>query len=124
MMRFVLFNKRRELLSLHEYLASVPVMMRFVLFNKRRELLSLHEHLASVLVMMRLVLFNKRRELLSLHEHLASVPVMMRFVLLILLAFCVVFSFACLSSCLVYPMLPVSLDCPFLITPSVFCNVY
>ena len=27
-------------------------------------------------------------------------------------------------SCLVYPMLPVSLDCPFLIDPSVFSNVY
>jgi hypothetical protein len=26
--------------------------------------------------------------------------------------------------CLVYPMLPVSLDCPFLISPSVFSNVY
>jgi hypothetical protein len=26
--------------------------------------------------------------------------------------------------CLVYPMLSVSLDCPFLITPSVFSNVY
>jgi len=25
---------------------------------------------------------------------------------------------------LVYPMLPVSLDCPFLITPSVFSSVY
>jgi hypothetical protein len=25
---------------------------------------------------------------------------------------------------LVYPMLPVSLDCPFLIIPSVFSNVY
>ena len=24
----------------------------------------------------------------------------------------------------VYPMLPVSLDCPFLIAPSVFSNVY
>ena len=23
-----------------------------------------------------------------------------------------------------YPVLPVSLDCPFLIAPSVFCNVY
>ena len=31
-------------------------------------------------------------------------------------------SFVCLS--LVYPMLPVSLDCPFLKTPSVFSNVY
>ena len=26
--------------------------------------------------------------------------------------------------CLVYPMLPVSLDCPFLIAPSIFSNVY
>ena len=26
--------------------------------------------------------------------------------------------------CLVYPMLPVSLDCPFLIAPSVFSNMY
>ena len=26
--------------------------------------------------------------------------------------------------CLVYPILPVSLDCPFLVTPSVFSNVY
>jgi hypothetical protein len=27
-------------------------------------------------------------------------------------------------SCLVYPMLPVSLDCPSLIAPTVFSNVY
>jgi hypothetical protein len=27
-------------------------------------------------------------------------------------------------SCLVYPLLPVSLDCPSLIAPSVFSNVY
>ena len=26
--------------------------------------------------------------------------------------------------CLVYPMLRVSLDCPFLLAPSVFCNIY
>ena len=32
------------------------------------------------------------------------------------------FSFACLL--FVYPLLPVSLDCPFLITPSVFSSVY
>jgi hypothetical protein len=25
---------------------------------------------------------------------------------------------------LVYPILPVSLDCPLLISPSVFCNIY
>jgi hypothetical protein len=32
------------------------------------------------------------------------------------------FSFVCLH--FVYPMLPVSMDCPFLIAPSVFSNVY
>jgi hypothetical protein len=36
----------------------------------------------------------------------------------IVLCFCFVFL------CLVCPMLPVSLDCSFLITPSVFSNVY
>jgi len=36
----------------------------------------------------------------------------------IVLCFC----FICLR--LVYPMLPVSLDCPFSIAPSVFSNVY
>ena len=46
-------------------------------------------------------------------------------VLLIFLALCVVF-FALLVFvlCIVYPMLPVSLDFPFLIAPSVFDNVY
>ena len=33
---------------------------------------------------------------------------------------CALFCFCCL----VHPMLPVSLDCPFLIAPSVFSNVY
>ena len=39
--------------------------------------------------------------------------------------YCVVFLF-CLYFvlCLVYAMLPVSLDCPFLITPSVFSDIY
>ena len=34
---------------------------------------------------------------------------------------CCVFCFVCLR---LYPMLPVSLDCPFLIVPSVFSNAY
>jgi hypothetical protein len=34
----------------------------------------------------------------------------------------VYFCFVCLRP--VYPMLPVSLDCPFLIAPSVFSNIY
>jgi len=44
--------------------------------------------------------------------------------LLIFLVFCVVF-FALFAFvlCLVYLMLPVSLDCPFLISPSGFSNV-
>jgi hypothetical protein len=37
------------------------------------------------------------------------------------LCFCVLFIFVL---CLVCPMLPVSLDCPFLIATSVFSNVY
>jgi hypothetical protein len=37
---------------------------------------------------------------------------------------CCVFVSFVFVLCLVYPMLPVSLDCLFLITPSVFSNVY
>ena len=44
-------------------------------------------------------------------------------VLLIILVFCVVFCCVFCFVCLVYPMLPVSLDCPFLNAPSVFSNV-
>ena len=36
----------------------------------------------------------------------------------------IVFCFCFVFLRLVYPMLPVSLDCPFLIAPSVFSNVY
>ena len=35
-----------------------------------------------------------------------------------------VLCFSFVFPCLVYPMLPVSLNCPFLIAPSVFSNVY
>ena len=39
--------------------------------------------------------------------------------------YCVVFFVLfVIVMCLVYPMLVVSLGCPFLITPSVFSNVY
>jgi hypothetical protein len=63
-------------------------------------------------------------ELLTIWEHLGSPPVLVGSVLLIFLVFCVEFLFFVFVLCLVYPMLPVSLDCPFLITPSVFSNVY
>ena len=47
------------------------------------------------------------------------------FVLLIFLVFCVVcFQLCVFVLCYVCPMLPVSLDCPFLIAPSVFSSVY
>ena len=50
-------------------------------------------------------------------------------VLLIFLVFCVVLwllfvFFFIFVLCLVYPILPVSLDCPFLIVTSVFSNIY
>ena len=46
-------------------------------------------------------------------------------VLLILLVFCIVIlCFVYLRSVRACPMLPVSLDCPFLIAPSVFSNIY
>ena len=45
--------------------------------------------------------------------------------LIVLLVFCVViFVLFVIVLCLVYPVLPVSLDCPFLIAPSVFSNIY
>ena len=48
------------------------------------------------------------------------------FVLVIILVFCVEFLvlLVCFVLCLVCPMLSLSLDCPFLIVPSVFSNVY
>ena len=48
-----------------------------------------------------------------------------RFAHYIILVFCVVvFLFGLSSSCILYPMLQVSLDCPFLIASSAFSNVY
>jgi hypothetical protein len=38
--------------------------------------------------------------------------------------FCLSFCLFSVDQCFVYPMLPVSLDCPFLVAPLVFCNVY
>ena len=35
-----------------------------------------------------------------------------------------ILSLCCVFLHLVYPMLPISLDCPFVISPSVFSNVY
>jgi hypothetical protein len=62
---------------------------------------------------------NNRHALLTFREHLVFGGV----VLLIFLVFCVVFVLFVCVMCLVCSMLPVSLDCPFLIAPSVFSNV-
>ena len=47
-------------------------------------------------------------------------------VLVIFIVFCVEFLdlLVCFVLCLVYPTLPVFLDCSFMIAPSVFCNAY
>ena len=37
---------------------------------------------------------------------------------------CCVFALRVFVLCLAYPMLPLSLDCPFSIAPSVFFNIY
>ena len=47
----------------------------------------------------------------------------------VLYVMCLVCHVSCMSCvlyvlCLVFPLLPVSLDCPFLIVPSVFFNIY
>jgi len=68
------------------------------------------------------VLTCKRRELLTLREQLCSPPVYGGSVLLIFLVSCVALFFCVLFVfvlCDGYPMLPVSLDCPFLISHSV-----
>jgi len=82
----------------------------------------------TISILLYFILYYKRQELFILPEHLSSPPV-----------FCVVpvaphFIFLCCGAllfvlfvsflCLVYSMLPVSLKCPFLITPLIFCNVY
>jgi hypothetical protein len=72
------------------------------------------------------VSYNKQ-EILTLCEHLCSPPrffgvcVAHLFTFLCWVMFFVLFVFVL---CLVYPILPVSLHCSFLITPLVFSNVY
>jgi hypothetical protein len=69
--------------------------------------------------------FYKWQKLLTLHEHLGLPPVFFggcsSFEFPVLCWFFVVVMFVL---CLVCPMLPVFLDCPFLTVPSAFSNVY
>ena len=68
---------------------------------------------------------DKRHERLTLRERLCSPPVFGGVRIAYLLVFCVVFLVLFASVlCFVHPMLPVSLDCPFFIAPSVFSNIY
>ena len=68
---------------------------------------------------------NMKQELLTFREHMDSPPdfwwvrIPNRFTYLSCI-FCLV----CFVLCLANPILPVSLDCPFLVAPSVFPNVY
>ena len=68
-------------------------------------------------------------ELFTLREHLASssmfgaVCVTHCFSVMCCVKFCFLYLFAFVL-CLVCPILPMSLDCSFLIAPSVFSNVY
>ena len=58
----------------------------------------------------------KRQELLTIRKYLGSLPVFGGVRIAQLISFCVLFVFVL---CLVWLMLPVSLDCPFLIAPAV-----
>ena len=68
----------------------------------------------------------KKQKLLKCHKHLGY-RFVVGFELLIVLVICVVVYFYILFVfvlCFMCPMLPVFLDCPFLIAPSVFSNIY
>ena len=69
----------------------------------------------------------REQELLILHEHLASSPwfffiFLVGCVLLLFLALYDILLLSLSSFCVLYRMLPESLDCPFLIVSSVFSN--
>jgi hypothetical protein len=61
-------------------------------------------------------------ELFILHDHLGFLEASV--LPIICLAFCVVFLVWLSSFCVLYPMLPVSHVCPFLIAPLVFYKVF
>lgn len=61
--------------------------------------------------------------MIILHEHLSSLPVFfpVGIMLLIILGLFVVYCFN--SFCVLWPMMPMSLDCPFLIVPLFNCQL-
>jgi hypothetical protein len=55
---------------------------------------------------------------------MSYLPYLCLFAIVVANTYCVVFFVLFVFVlCCVYPMLPVSLDCPFLIAPSIFSNV-
>ena len=66
----------------------------------------------------------KRQEQLTIREQLDSPPNFgwVRVAHLFSFQYCVFFILFVFSLCLLYPVLPVSLDCPFLVSPCVLCT--
>ena len=98
-------------------------MLKILVYNFLQYFCSLSLEQVIHLPFTNLVVSYKKQELLTFREHQGSPPVFGGIHVAHLFNFLsgVLFVFVL---CLVYPMLPVSLDCSFLITPSVFSNVY
>jgi hypothetical protein len=66
-----------------------------------------------------------KQEVLTIREHMSSLPFfgVICVVYMFILQWCFLFCFVCLF-CVLYHMLPVFLDCSFLIVHSVHSNVY
>ena len=80
---------------------------------------SVRKKLKALIFILKLRVIN--HELLAFHNHLSPQPVFDWVRVAHLFSFlCCVFLFCLSLFCVLCPMLPVSLDCPFLITPSVF----
>jgi len=76
---------------------------------------------------------DKKAVLVTLYAHFFMVDSVLLFFFFCVVVFCCfvllvfvfcLFLFFCLCICVLCPMLPVSLDCPVFIAPSVFSNVY
>ena len=112
-------------LTLHEHMSSYPSRAPEFLPFASTWVLTLHEHPRSYPSRTHEFLPFTSTWVLTLREHLSSPRLLVESVLLIFLVFCVAFLILFVFVLyLVYPILLVSLDCPFLISPSVFSNVY
>ena len=80
------------------------------------------QHILTLQVTQRV--YYKRQELYTVREHLGSPSISGEVRFAHLFSFVQCFVLFVFVMCLVGPMSPVSLNCPFLICPSVFSNVY